>query len=242
MNKAISVIMETPNFLALYKPAGLLVHSAPVSKKRAVKAEETLVDWLIKKYPEVKSVGDNPQIRPGIIHRLDKETSGVIIVARNQHFFDYLKNAFQQHLVKKTYIALVCGHPPESGVINKPIGLKPGTIKRTVHITKNTKMIKEAITEYKVKKYLEIKEEQFALVELFPKTGRTHQIRVHLASIGHPIIGDPLYGPKKNPLGTTRQFLHAESIEFSSEDGKRVKLEAELPEEIASFTGLAQNK
>lgn len=239
MNKAVSVIMETPDFLALNKPAGLLVHSAPVSKKRKIEPEETLVDWLVKNYPEIKNVGDNPQTRPGIVHRLDKETSGVIVVAKNQRFFDYLKNAFQNHLVKKAYLALVYGHPQEKGVINKPIGLKPGTVKRTVHITKNTKMIKEAITEYRVKNFLEINGEKFALIELFPKTGRTHQLRVHLASIGHPIVGDALYGPKKNPLGVSRQFLHAESIEFSSEDGKRVKFEAELPDEM---TALAQTK
>ena len=176
-------------------------------------------------------MGDAPQIRPGIVHRLDKDTSGVLIAARNQKFFDYLKNLFQNHEVKKTYLALVWGELKSGGVIEKPIGLKPGTVKRSVR-ARNMKMIKEAVTEYKPLNFLGKNGEKFTLVKLMPKTGRTHQLRVHMASINHPVVGDSLYGPKTNPWNLNRQFLHAESVEFTSAEGKRVKIEAGLPEEL----------
>ncbi|MEK7062320.1 MAG: RluA family pseudouridine synthase [Patescibacteria group bacterium] len=219
-NPIIPVIYEDENILAVNKPAGLLVHGVINNK------EKTLVDWLLKKYPEVKNVGDAPEIRPGIVHRLDKDTSGVILICRNQNFFKYAKNLFQEHKIKKKYLALTYGEiKPKSGIIEKPIAIKSNTIKRTVWEGKNEKT---AITEYKVLKYFK----NFSLVEVSPKTGRTHQIRVHLASIGHPIVGDSLYGPKENPLRLKRQFLHAESLEFSLENGQRIKIEAELPDDL----------
>ena len=216
----IEVIYETPDFAAINKPAGLLVH--PVKNS----PEPALTDWLLKKYPEIKNVGDEPETRPGIVHRLDKDTSGVILICRNQEFFNYAKKLFQEHKIKKKYLALAYGEiKPKSSVIEKPIMIKSGSVKRTIHKGKDEKV---AITEYKVLKYLK----NFSLVEASPRTGRTHQIRVHLASIGHPIIGDSLYGPKDNPLGLKRQFLHAESLEFSSKNGERIKIEAELPDDL----------
>src|SRR3989344_8368647 len=130
------IIYEDKNFLVLNKPAGLLVHGPCKS----------LVDWLLVHYPEVKSVGDDPETRPGIVHRLDRETSGTLLVPRNQESYIYFKKLFQSHEVKKTYLALVRGvvHEKE-GLINKPLGLKTGSVKRTV-FTKNARMIKEAIT------------------------------------------------------------------------------------------------
>lgn len=230
MNDQIRVIYEDKNFLALYKPAGVLVHQINLkSKTKNLKPESILVDWLLKRFPEVKNVGDEPQTRPGIVHRLDKDTSGVILVARNQKYFDYLKNLFQTRQIKKTYLALVYGKlEPKTGVIKKPISFKLGSIKRTVW---KGRLEKEAITEYKVIKFFPL----FSLVEVMPKTGRTHQIRVHLSSIGHPIVGDSLYGPKENPFGLKRQFLHAKSLEFNTEEGKRIKIEAELPEELKNI-------
>jgi 23S rRNA pseudouridine1911/1915/1917 synthase len=264
MKDEIRVLYEDKDFLAVYKPANLLVHATINSK------EPTLVDWLVKKYPEIRNVGDPPaggqasQIRPGIVHRLDKDTSGVILIARNQKYFEYLKNLFQTRQIRKNYLALVWGevHPvrngvsngvkPKSGVIEKPIALKSGSIKRTVW---EGKMEKQAITEYQVLKYFTItnsydrksllyfshprksasnprQSATFSLLKVFPKTGRTHQIRVHLASIGHPVVGDSLYGKKENPFGLKRLFLHAESLEFSPAEGKRIKVEAELPEDL----------
>ncbi len=228
--------------------------------------EPTLVDWLLEKYPEIKNVGDTsvvhgsqsivhrsesheprtmhhepinhePNIRPGIVHRLDKETSGVMLVARTQEYFEYLKSLFGGRQIKKTYVALVFGKlEPRKGVIEKPIGIKNGTLKRSVH---SEKMVKEAITEYRVIKYLKPRTmnhepRTFSLVEVEPKTGRTHQIRVHLASVRHPIVGDRLYGPKKPianyQLPIARLMLHALSLEFMTEEGKRMRFEAEPPE------------
>ncbi len=236
MQNQIRVIYQDKNFLALYKPAGLLVHKTKVSQ------EPTLVDWVLKNYPEVKNVGDDPETRPGIVHRLDKDTSGVILVARNQKYFEYLKKLFQTGQIKKTYLALVWGKfKQKKGIIKKPIFLKADAVKRTVW---KGKMEKEAITEYKVIKSIKyqvsnVRKEFFSLLKVFPKTGRTHQIRVHLASIGHPIVGDFLYGSKKLPMNLPkevrdlkRQFLHAQSLEFSPAEGKRIKIEAELPEEL----------
>ncbi|MFA6407318.1 MAG: RluA family pseudouridine synthase [Candidatus Paceibacterota bacterium] len=228
------VIYKTKDFVAYNKPAGMLVHRTHETKEG--QGEKTLADIAIEEFPEIKKVGDDPELRPGIVHRLDRHTSGVIIVARNQKFFEFMKGLFQTHQITKTYCALVNGRLMGKGTIDTPIGLKPGTVKRSV-FAKNMKMVKEAITEYKVRKMYQ-KEGfggraiYYSLVDVTPKTGRTHQIRVHLASIGHSIVGDALYGQKINSLGLARQFLHAESIEFSTPDGNRVKLEAELPKEL----------
>lgn len=233
------VVYEDENFIAVNKPAGLLVHSTAVSK------EPTLVDWVLKKYPEIKNVGDNPEIRPGIVHRLDKDTSGVILIARNQRYFEYLKNLFQTRQIKKNYSALTWGKvEPKTGIIEKPIAIKSGTVKRTVWM-KKSKDAKEAVTEYRVLKYFKRDNLFFSFLRVMPKTGRTHQIRIHLASIGHPIVGDSLYGKKDNPFGLKRQFLHAESLEFSASEGRlpagrhgRIKIEAELPKELKNLIDL----
>ena len=219
----IPIIYEDENIVAVNKPAGVLVH-----KTAHKEDEETINDWFLKKYPGVKDVGDSPD-RPGIVHRLDKDTSGVLILTKNQPAFDYVKGLFQSKEIKKTYIALVYGMPrSEKGVIEKPIGLKAGTIKRTIF---GGKMIKEAVTEYKVVKRFK----NYTLLEITPRTGRTHQIRVHCASMSNPIVGDKLYGGKKareNELGVNRQFLHAATLEMALAPGKRVVLSAKLPPEL----------
>lgn len=233
--KEIEIIYEDENFVAVNKPAGLLVHSIKVRDKGSEikKGELTLVDWIIEKYPDIKKVGDDPEMRPGIVHRLDKNTSGVIIIAKNQEYFDYLKKFFQTHEMKKIYFALVYGRVKENkGVIEKPISLKADSIKRTVW---DGKMTKEAITEYKVLKRFLKDNSEFTLLQAEPKTGRTHQIRIHFSSIGHPIVGDSLYGPKENLFGLHRQFLHAHSLEFSKSNGQRIKIEADLPEELSAI-------
>lgn len=237
------IIYETKDFLVINKPAGLLVHQTKFKTKnlKLKTEEETLVDWLLKRYPEIKDVGDRlvgkeAIPRPGIVHRLDKDTSGVIIIAKNQETFNYLKKLFQNHEIKKTYLVLVWGRiEQKKGVINKPIGLKSGTIKRTIWL-KDVKAIREAITKFRVLKYLvSSSKEEMSLVEAEPMTGRTHQIRIHFASIGHPVVGDKLYGKKEMPVGLKRQFLHAESLEFSPPTGGRIKVAADLPEELKSF-------
>ncbi|MFA4999694.1 MAG: RluA family pseudouridine synthase [Parcubacteria group bacterium] len=222
------VIYESANYVVVNKPAGVLMHGVKV-KGGGIREELTFVDWAMGKYPEIKKVGDDPETRPGIVHRIDKETSGVVIIARNQKYFEYLKSLFDKKRMAKKYIALVYGEVKnDKGVIEKPIGIKSGTIKRTIH---GGKMVKNAKTEYKViKRY-----DGYTLLEAYPKTGRTHQIRVHLASIGHPIVGDCLYGGKKekrSPLEASRQFLHAAEIQFESKPGELVTFTAPLPDEL----------
>lgn len=265
MPEKTSLIYEDENFLAVYKPAGILVHRISDKRPRSIrqlaelrgrqaKREKTLVDWLLKRYPEIKNVGDpstssgQVNLRPGVVHRLDKDTSGILLVAKNQDYFNYLKNLFQTGQIRKTYLALVWGElKTKSGFIKKPIRLKSGTTKRTVW---RGKVEKEAITEYRVLKCLYYprksafnpRESAYTLMRVWPKTGRTHQIRIHLASIGHPIVGDSLYGPKTNLLGLNRQFLHAESLEFNLENSRRIKLEVGLPDDLKSVLKRLTNK
>ncbi|MFC1751532.1 RluA family pseudouridine synthase [Patescibacteria group bacterium] len=210
------IIYQDENILAVNKPAGLLVHSVSSSAEASQDEQKTLVSFLLKNYPEVKTVGDEPELRPGIVHRLDKETSGVLLVARNQESFEYLKEQFKNREVKKTYLALVKDNVKKnSGIIDTPI-------KR---FTKS----REAETKYKVVK----KFDSYTLLEVYPKTGRTHQIRIHLKSIGHPIVCEKLYTKKPDcPFELTRHFLHAQSIELTLPDGTRMKLEADLPEDL----------
>ncbi|HVM76736.1 MAG TPA: RluA family pseudouridine synthase [Candidatus Paceibacterota bacterium] len=241
MNLTPEVIYQNDDFLIINKPSGLQVHPARVAeskknrplKKGVDRDRETLTEWLVKKYPEVKTVGDDPETRPGIVHRLDKETSGIMVIPRTQKEFEYLKDRFAKREVKKTYLALVFGilkNP--KGIIDKPIGIKNGTLKRSVHALKN---MKPAVTEYKEEKYFEKDGKEYSLVEASPKTGRTHQIRVHLASIGHPIVGDAMYGPKQQPRFAKRLMLHAKSLSFADGRGGVYEFEAPLPPEFVGF-------
>ncbi len=241
MKNDIEIIYENKDIIVINKPAGLAVHG--VAGK--VSAEPTLTDILLKKYPEIRTVGDDPALRPGIVHRLDKDTSGVMVVARNQKSFEYLKSLFRGRDIKKTYVAVVSGVPQEKqGIIDKPIGIRNGTTKRSV---RSEKMAKPAVTEYKVLAMSDPrlatsgKPQSYSLLEIHPLTGRTHQIRVHLASIGRPIAGDVLYGPKKQPPWANRLMLHATSIEFVDGSGGRLRFDAEAPKEFERiFRNLSQ--
>jgi len=155
-----------------------------------------------------------------------------MIVPRSQEYFEYAKALFKNHEVKKIYLAVVAGAPQKKeGTIDAPIGIRNGTMKRS---TRSAKMAKSAVTSYKALKTFEAPDARgepatFSLLEVSPTTGRTHQIRVHLASIGHPIVGDALYGPKRQPPWAARLMLHARSIEFPKEDGHRARFDAEVP-------------
>jgi 23S rRNA pseudouridine1911/1915/1917 synthase len=249
------IIFENDDFVVVNKPAGLVVHAARVSARRYARAgvregarapEPTLVDWLLKKYPTIKTVGDDPVLRPGIVHRLDKATSGVMIVAKTQASFEQLKKLFQEHRMKKTYYALVRGVPKNShGIIDAPIGIKNGSLKRSIH---SSKMAKSAVTEYSVVKTIaknkrgnvgedddgKDDKKEYSLLKVNPLTGRTHQIRVHLASMGHPIVGDALYGKKTDAKTARRLMLHAAALAFSDGGGNRFVFEAPPPDGFVS--------
>jgi len=237
----ISIIYEDNDLLILNKPAGIITHPKNISD-----TQDSVTGWLIEKFPELKNIGE-PFIasgsevpRAGVVHRLDKDTSGLLIVAKNNGVFFYLKNLFQERKIKKHYLALVNGRPKEpKGIISAPLG-RIG-LKRTTKII-GDKLIdkKDAITEYQtVKNY-----KNYTLLEVVPKTGRTHQIRVHLNSIGHPVAGDPIYGFKKSspPPGLNRLFLHAYKLELTAPsstkalggkpDGKKLTLETDLPQDL----------
>lgn len=187
------IVDTKEDFLIINKPAGLIVHHSQSNKDQI-----TLVHGLLYLFKEFKEFSDT--IRPGIIHRLDKDTSGLIIIARNTPSQISLASLFKERIIKKTYYALVSGHPSPQGTINAPIGRHPKERhKMSVHGLEK----RESITHYTVLKYFK----DTALVELHPITGRTHQIRVHLASIGHGILGDSTYGHKSKLI--SRQALHA---------------------------------
>lgn len=231
------VVYKTEDFLVLDKPAGLLVHAVPGHPDA-----ETLVSWLRKNWPQVEGVGDDPYLRPGIVHRLDKDTSGLMLVALNQKTFDYLKRLFGSRGIKKTYLALVYGAVKEkSGTIEKTIGLKSGSVKRTVWL-KSAKDLKPALTSYRLEKTFHSPEGIFSLLSVTPQTGRTHQIRVHLASIGHPVVGDGLYGARRENLNLGRQFLHAAELEFRAASGEAIRVSADLPPDLKSVLGRLEER
>ena len=236
------VLYQDADLLVLAKPAGVMMHGIKANSQQGTARrkgeEQTLADWISTHYPETKSVGDEPTTRPGMVHRLDKDTSGVVLVARTQTAFAYLKKLFQTHAIKKTYLALVAGRVAgEQGSIEKPIGLTSGTVRRTVHRLERAKMVKQASTGYRVLERFGEGAAATTLLEVRPATGVTHQIRVHLASIGHPVVGDALYGGATqrqiaHKLGLTRQFLHAQSIELVTPSGERLQVSEDLPSEL----------
>ncbi|HRY52870.1 MAG TPA: RluA family pseudouridine synthase [Candidatus Portnoybacteria bacterium] len=225
----LNIIYEDNNVLVINKPAGLSVH--PRQDKNGLPlAQEigsTLVSGLLAYYPAIASVGDVPSLRPGLVHRLDKDTSGVMIIAKNQISFDWLKKQFKERQTAKKYLALVHGKLKE-----KQGEIKTLLARASQNPTKQkvSREGKEAITQYKV-----IKEFQdYSLIEACPKTGRLHQIRVHLAHLGHPVAGDAKYGDKRLPTlpGLTRQFLHAKSLEITLPNNQKKTFQAPLPEEL----------
>lgn len=220
----VSILAETEDFLVLNKPAGLSMH--PVRKGQ----KNTLTEWLSTRYPQLLGVGEVPE-RPGMVHRLDKDTSGIVLIAKHQKSFMALKSLFQERKMKKEYVALVYGTVESpSGVINKPLGRVKGSIRRATPEGKRIfgGELREAETEY----VLHTRYPQYDLLSIKPKTGRTHQIRVHLASLGHPIVGDRLYRFKehrKDPLIPPFHLLHAEKLHFKL-FGKKYRFEAPLPD------------
>lgn len=238
------ILVEEKDYLIIDKPAGLLVHD---DGKEINANEKTLCDFLLEKYPEISGVGEDFKNsegqmikKPGIVHRLDKDTSGVMVVARTQAGFEHLKKQFQDRTVTKTYHAFVYGNlKSDTGVIDIPIGRSKKNFRQwfaekiSGDKSRNARgTMREAVTEYCVLK--RSADKQVTFVEVFPKTGRTHQIRVHLKSIYHPIVADKLYAPSRESLlGFNRVALHAKKIEFMDIGGQKVSFESEYPEDFA---------
>jgi 23S rRNA pseudouridine1911/1915/1917 synthase len=212
----LNIIYEDDDLLVIDKPAGLAIHPAPGH------LSHTLVNAILSYLPTLPDTDDS--LRPGIVHRLDKDTSGVMLVAKNRQSQANLIDQFKTHSVVKAYLVLVRGHlTPESGVIEAPIGRDPRNRKRMAVATKG----REARTQYNVVKYVG----DYTLLEVKPETGRTHQIRVHLSAIGYPVVGDKVYGVKSSYL--SRQFLHASRLGFHlPSSGEYVEFESDLPPDL----------
>jgi 23S rRNA pseudouridine1911/1915/1917 synthase len=213
----LDIIYEDDDLLVIDKPAGLTVHPAPGHPVH------TLVNAILARFPHLAALSDS--LRPGIVHRLDRDTSGVMVVAKNSSAQAKLVEQFKARSVAKAYLVLVKGHlTPENGVIEAPIGRDPRDRKKMAVVAKG----REARTEYRVKKYVG----DYTLLEVFPETGRTHQIRVHFGAIGFPVVGDKVYGVKSPFL--SRQFVHASRLGFKlPATGRYREFKSELPPDLA---------
>jgi 23S rRNA pseudouridine1911/1915/1917 synthase len=219
-NLPLVILYEDDDVIAIDKAAGMMVHSG------AGRHSGTLVNALLHRYGALSGVGD--PLRPGIVHRLDRLTSGVLLIARNDAAHRELARQFSSREVEKVYLALVHGRlKADQGRITTPITRDP---LRRLRMTAKLARGRSAITEYRVLKRFE----KFTLLEVKIATGRTHQIRVHMASLGHPVVGDKLYGAPASTLG--RYFLHAHRVSFTGPtSGERVTITAPLPAELQHY-------
>ena len=243
----LEVLFENDNVVIFNKPAGLMVHADGRS------TEYTLADYMFDHYPNSREVGEPLVLergtpsevlvsRPGIVHRLDRDTTGAIMVSKTQPAFLYLKKQFKKHIIKKVYKALVHGIVKnDTGLIDAPIGRSKSDFRtRTVqdlHTKDARGTMRDAVTRYKVLERFNVewngKSAPITLVEIYPLTGRTHQIRTHFKSIRHPLVGDSLYGPARTRDGeifnANRTMLHANKISFFLNETGDMTVEAPLP-------------
>lgn len=218
----IKIIYENDHVLVVDKPPHMPVHPAPGHTKG------TLANALISQYPELKSIGES--LRPGLVHRLDADTSGLMVVSKTLEAYESLSYQMKAHTITKVYFALVKGHPkPTQGIIDAPLGRNPRHRQRMAIVAGG----KNASTQYTTIENLP----GFALLEVKPRTGRTHQIRVHLAAIGHPVAGDAKYGGRSEFL--KRQFLHAHRLGFQMPStGTYSEFVSPLPEDLKTVLSL----
>ena len=212
----LNILYENDDLLVVDKPAGLTVHPA------SGHPDHTLVNAILFHFPHLADISDS--LRPGIVHRLDRDTSGVMLVAKNKVAQANLIDQFKARAIRKAYLVLVKGRlTPERGIIEAPVGRDPRNRKRMAVVAAG----REARTEYQIVKYIG----SYTLLEIIPETGRTHQIRVHLAAIGYPVVGDATYGVKS--LYLSRQFLHACRLGFKlPSTGEYVEFTSELPQDL----------
>jgi 23S rRNA pseudouridine1911/1915/1917 synthase len=239
----INIVYEDDDLAVIDKPAGMMVHAGAGATEEA-RNRGTLVNAVLHHLASLSGVGG--ALRPGIVHRLDKETSGLIIVAKNDEAHARLSAQFAAREVKKKYVALVHGWvKKDSGTLNQSIRRDP--VRRTRMTTKGEGG-RTAVTHYRVARRLDTRFGKFSLVEVKIDTGRTHQIRVHVAAMGNPVVGDTLYGAPKQArgknavIGLERNFLHAAELEFRHpRSGVIVNLKSELPEELRGFLGQVES-
>jgi 23S rRNA pseudouridine1911/1915/1917 synthase len=259
-NIPLDVVYEDDDLAVVNKPAGMMVHAGAGHTDEA-RNRGTLVNALLYRFKTLSSTGG--ELRPGIVHRLDKDTSGLIIVAKNDCAHAALGAMFSERHIKKTYIALVEGAlEHERGTINAGVSRDP--VRRTRMTVRPNENARSAVSHYEVVRRLQTRFGKFTLVRVRIETGRTHQIRVHMASIGHPVVGDTLYGgagqqtdrsasetgPAKKArkakeaetLRLNRNFLHAARLEFIHPlSKKQLALEAPLPQELVNFLNRLEN-
>ncbi len=221
-NIALNIIYEDEHIVVLNKESGQVVHPGAGNRSH------TLVNALLFHFPAITKIG--PRERPGIVHRLDKETSGVIVTAKSRQAYEELKRQFRSREVSKMYTGLVWGRiNDEVGRISLPLGRH---IRNRKKISVKTNKPREAETRYTVRKIYR----EFTLLDISPVTGRTHQIRVHMSVFGHPVVGDTKYGRKKTKVSCPRLFLHASNLAFKHpETNKLVEFSAKLPQELQDF-------
>lgn len=227
----IEILYEDDDALVVNKPAGLVVHADGRTQ------EPTLVDWFVAQYPDSHGVGepietsDGKSIaRSGVVHRLDRETSGAIILCKTQDAFEYMKTQFKNREVEKIYVAFVHGElKHDEGEVDRPTGRSKNDFRKWTAERGTRGEMREAKTTYTVL----ARGEGYSYIEARPKTGRTHQIRVHMKAISHPIVCDKLYAPKKGcALGFDRLALHAKELQFMSLKGEMCCIEAALPKDF----------
>jgi len=241
------VIFENEDIMVVDKPSGLLVHG------EGRDSQGTLVEWFLNRVPSAQGVGE-PRIgkdgeeieRSGVVHRLDRDTSGVIILAKNQPAFDHLKLAFQARKAKKVYEALVYGLMKERwGTISRPIGRSKKDWRRRSAERGARGHLRDAITGWERITSGQYEGENFSHIRLKPETGRTHQLRVHLKAISRPIVGDQLYGDnlinKSNNLGLERLALHATTLTLILPSGEEQTFHSPLPGELKAAAALIAN-
>ncbi len=225
----LDTIDKTEDYLVINKPPKILSHPTLKSKEEN---EPSIAEMVLEKYPQISKIGENA-LRPGVVHRLDKDVSGLMVLALSQKMFDHLKDQFKNRTVSKNYTALVHGViEQEEGLINTPIGRSKTKSGRMAAHTQEQIGDKTAQTEY----YVIERKNQHTLLSVSIKTGRTHQIRVHLKSIGHPIVGDQIYLIKKfKTKNLKRPFLHSTELEFSDLNNERKKYKSPIPKDLKEF-------
>lgn len=234
----LDVVYEDDDLAVINKPAGMMVH-AGAGTSEANSNRGTLVNALLSRFGTLSGVGGD--LRPGIVHRLDKETSGLMVVAKNDTAHRNLASEFSRRRVRKTYIALVHGWlTKDRGTVSSAISRD---IIRRTRMTTRRRNGRPAVTHYEVKRRIESRFGKFTLVRLEIETGRTHQIRVHMASLGHAVVGDTLYGAPRELVGKARDsislarnFLHAAELEFTHpKGGHLLRFLRPIPEELEKF-------